>query len=218
MNPEIVIPALGMMTGIIIPLGVFVWLYLESKDKNKTILEISKNIDDPSKLQGLINLLDERKKEPIDYRRSGVVTLFVGIGLFLFGIFFLGNILKGVGALVAAIGIGQIIAGYLYPNTSEEITNIVDEFEKKWPTLKDFLKVLTKSIRMGKNHQNLLNNLEELRKACNLTQQDLSESADVSRKSINAIENGIYVPSTVLALKIAKTLKCKVEDIFKLPK
>jgi len=217
MNPEIVIPALGMMTGIIIPLGVFVWLYLESKDKNKTILEISKNIDDPSKLQGLINLLDERKKEPIDYRRSGVVTLFVGIGLFLFGIFFLGNILKGVGALVAAIGIGQIIAGYLYPNTSEEITNIVDEFEKKWRTLKDFLKVLTKSIRMGKNHQNLLNNLEELRKASNLTQQDLSESAGVSRKSINAIENGIYVPSTVLALKIAKTLKCKVEDIFKLP-
>jgi len=217
MNPEIVIPALGIMTGIIIPLGVFVWLYLESKDKNKTILEISKNIDDPSKLQGLINLLDERKKEPIDYRRSGVVTLFVGIGLFLFGIFFLGNILKGVGALVAAIGIGQIIAGYLYPNTSEEITNIVDEFEKKWRTLKDFLKVLTKSIRMGKNHQNLLNNLEELRKASNLTQQDLSESAGVSRKSINAIENGIYVPSTVLALKIAKTLKCKVEDIFKLP-
>src|SRR6056300_693603 len=140
MNPEIVIPALGMMTGIIIPLGVFVWLYLESKDKNKTILEISKNIDDPSKLQGLINLLDERKKEPIDYRRSGVVTLFVGIGLFLFGIFFLGNILKGVGALVAAIGIGQIIAGYLYPNTSEEITNIVDEFEKKCRTLKNFLK------------------------------------------------------------------------------
>ena len=217
MNPEIVIPALGMITGIILPLGVFVWLYLESKDKNKTILEISKNIDDPSKLQGLINLLDERKKEPIDYRRSGVVTLFVGIGLFLFGIFFLGNILKGVGALVAAIGIGQIIAGYLYPNTSEEITNIVDEFEKKWRTLKDFLKVLTKSIRMGKNHQNLLNNLEELRKASNLTQQDLSESAGVSRKSINAIENGIYVPSTVLALKIAKTLKCKVEDIFKLP-
>ena len=131
MNPEIVIPALGMMTGIIIPLGVFFWLYLESKDKNKTILEISKNIDDPSKLQGLINLLDERKKEPIDYRRSGVVTLFVGIGLFLFGVFFLGNILKGVGALVAAIGIGQIIAGYLYPNTSEEITNAVDAFEKK---------------------------------------------------------------------------------------
>ncbi len=70
---------------------------------------------------------------------------------------------------------------------------------------------------MGKHHQNLLNNLEELRKKAGLTQQQLSESAEVSRKSINAIENGIYVPSTVLALKIAKTLDCKVEDLFKLP-
>ena len=70
---------------------------------------------------------------------------------------------------------------------------------------------------MGRDHKNLLNNLEELRKSAGLTQQDLSESAEVSRKSINAIENGIYVPSTVLALKISKTLKCKVEDLFKLP-
>ena len=131
MSPEVVIPSLGMLTGIIIPVAVFVWLYLESKDKNKTILEISKNIDDPSKLEDLVALLDERKKQPIDYRRSGVVTLFVGIGLFLFGVFFLGNILKGVGALVGTIGIGQIIAGYLYPNTSEELTNAVEDFEKK---------------------------------------------------------------------------------------
>jgi|TARA_Y100000992_G_C21132515_1_gene427275 putative transcriptional regulator len=70
---------------------------------------------------------------------------------------------------------------------------------------------------MGKHHQNLLNNLEEIRKAAGLTQQELSESAEVSRKSINAIENGVYVPSTVLALKIAKTLNCTVEDLFKLP-
>ena len=70
---------------------------------------------------------------------------------------------------------------------------------------------------MGKNHKKLLNNLEELRRSAGLTQQELSESAEVSRKSINAIENGIYVPSTVLALKIAKTLKCKVEDLFRLP-
>lgn len=70
---------------------------------------------------------------------------------------------------------------------------------------------------MGKHHLNLLNNLEEIRKAAGLTQQELSESAEVSRKSINAIENGVYVPSTVLALKIAKTLDCNVEDLFKLP-
>tara|TARA_B100000925_G_scaffold245688_1_gene195709 strand:- start:52 stop:264 length:213 start_codon:yes stop_codon:yes gene_type:complete len=70
---------------------------------------------------------------------------------------------------------------------------------------------------LGRSHKKLLNNLEELRKSAGLTQQELSESAEVSRKSINAIENGIYVPSTVLALKISKTLDCKVEDIFKLP-
>ena len=70
---------------------------------------------------------------------------------------------------------------------------------------------------MGKDHKKLLNNLEKLRKSAGLTQQELSESADVSRKSINAIENGIYVPSTVLALKIARTLGCKVEDLFRLP-
>ena len=69
---------------------------------------------------------------------------------------------------------------------------------------------------MGKSHEKLSNNLEEIRKAAGLTQLALSESAEVSRKSINAIENGIYVPSTVLALKIAKTLRCSVEELFKL--
>tara|TARA_B100002019_G_C20899220_1_gene417293 strand:- start:116 stop:505 length:390 start_codon:yes stop_codon:yes gene_type:complete len=125
------VPLIGVLIPIVSIVAVFTWLYLESKDRNKTILEISKNIEDPSKIEDLINMFDERKKEPIDYRRSGVVTLFVGIGLFLFGVFFLGNILKGVGALVAAIGIGQIIAGYLYPNTSEEINKAVEEFEEK---------------------------------------------------------------------------------------
>ena len=70
---------------------------------------------------------------------------------------------------------------------------------------------------MGKNHLKLLNNLEQSRKNKGLTQQELSSEADVSRKSINAIENGIYVPSTVLALKISKILNCKVEDLFELP-
>ncbi|MGB0341817.1 MAG: helix-turn-helix transcriptional regulator [Parvibaculales bacterium] len=70
---------------------------------------------------------------------------------------------------------------------------------------------------MGKNHKKLRNNLEARRKAAGLTQQQLSEQAEVSRKSINAIENGIYVPSTVLALKIARTLGCAVEELFQLP-
>ena len=71
---------------------------------------------------------------------------------------------------------------------------------------------------MGRHHSKLLNNLERMRIQAGLTQQELSESAEVSRKSINAIENGVYVPSTVLSLKIARTLGCKVEDLFLLPK
>ena len=130
MDP-IIIPILGISVGIIVPISVFIWQYFEVKDKNRTILEISKNIDDPAKIEDLLEMLDERKKEPIDYRRTGIITLFTGVGLFLFGVFFLGDVLKGVGALVTAIGIGQLIAGYLYPNTSEEINQAVDAFEKK---------------------------------------------------------------------------------------
>jgi putative transcriptional regulator len=70
---------------------------------------------------------------------------------------------------------------------------------------------------MGKHHKKLLNNLETLRRSAGLTQQELSESSEVSRKSINAIENGVYVPSTVLALKSARTLECSIEELFRLP-
>ena len=91
------------------------------KRQNKTIIEISKNIDDSSKLDELLSIFDERKKEPIDYRRNGVITIFVGIGLYLLGYYAIGNILKGVGALVGLIGIGTMIAGYLYPNTGKGI-------------------------------------------------------------------------------------------------
>tara|TARA_Y100000748_G_scaffold199850_1_gene167477 strand:+ start:214 stop:615 length:402 start_codon:yes stop_codon:yes gene_type:complete len=128
-----IVPILGVLTGIIIPLGVFVWLYLTDKNKNETILEMAKQIDDPEEIKELIRTLNsgDKPKKPIDFRRSGVVTLFVGIGLILFGVFFLGDILIGVGALVAAIGAGQIIAGYLYPRESEEISEAVEDFEER---------------------------------------------------------------------------------------
>tara|TARA_Y100001970_G_scaffold101580_1_gene127583 strand:- start:2874 stop:3275 length:402 start_codon:yes stop_codon:yes gene_type:complete len=128
-----IVPVLGVLTGIIIPLSVFVWLYLSDKNKNETILEMAKQIDDPEEIKELIRTLNsgDKPQKPIDYRRTGVVTFFVGIGLILFGIFFLGDILIGVGALVLAIGAGQIIAGYLYPRESEEITEAVEDFEKR---------------------------------------------------------------------------------------
>ena len=131
MDQNIIIPITGMLTGIIIPLAVFFWLYKESKVKNKTIIEISKHLDDNSKLDELLSIFDERKKEPIDYRRNGVITIFVGIGLYLLGYYAIGNILKGVGALVGLIGIGTMIAGYLYPNTGKELTDAVEKYEKE---------------------------------------------------------------------------------------
>ncbi|MEC8166662.1 MAG: helix-turn-helix transcriptional regulator [Pseudomonadota bacterium] len=70
---------------------------------------------------------------------------------------------------------------------------------------------------MGKHHPKLFNNLEGMRRQAGLTQAELSKFAGVSRKSINAVENGMYVPSTVLALKIADILGCSVEDLFRLP-
>ena len=127
----LVIPLAGMLVGIIIPLAVFYWQYHETKHKNETIIEITKNIDDSSQLEKLLGILDERKKEPIDYRRGGVIVIFVGIGIYLLGYVAMGSLFKGVGYLVGAIGIGTMLAGYLYPNTSEEINKAVEDFEKK---------------------------------------------------------------------------------------
>ncbi len=131
MDRHIIIPIFGMLTGIIIPVAVFIWLYFEGKGKRETVLEISKHLDDPAKLEELLGIFEERKKQPIDYRRNGVITIFVGIGLYLLGYLVIGSILEGVGCLVGAIGAGTLIAGYLYPNTGKELTNAVEEFEKK---------------------------------------------------------------------------------------
>ena len=123
------VPVIGVLTGILVPISVFMWLYHEGKGKRDAVLEIAKHLDDPSKVEKLINLFDERKKEPIDYRRGGVITLFVGVGIYLLGLFAMGNFFQGIGMLVGAIGLGTLIAGYLYPNTSEEITAAVERFE-----------------------------------------------------------------------------------------
>lgn len=69
---------------------------------------------------------------------------------------------------------------------------------------------------MSNNHAELENYLKEHRKKLNITQEALAKKVQVSRKSINAVENGVYIPSTVLALKIAKVLECNVHDLFKL--
>jgi putative transcriptional regulator len=64
--------------------------------------------------------------------------------------------------------------------------------------------------------EGLGNRLREARTARDLTQAALAELVGVSRKTINTVENGVFVPSTTLALKLARALECKVEDIFSL--
>ena len=128
---EILIPLFGMATGVIIPIAVFIWQYHENKCKREAAIEISKHLDDASKIDELIAIFDARKKEPIDYRRNGVITFFVGLGLYLFGYVWLGIVFEGIGLLVGTIGIGTLIAGYLYPNTGKELTDAVEKFEKR---------------------------------------------------------------------------------------
>lgn len=60
------------------------------------------------------------------------------------------------------------------------------------------------------------NSIRVERAIVRMTQQQLAERIGVSRQTINAIESGRFVPSTLLALKIARTFRKPVEEIFRL--
>jgi putative transcriptional regulator len=66
-------------------------------------------------------------------------------------------------------------------------------------------------------HEQLTNRLREERARHDLTQADLAALVGVSRKTINTVENGVFIPSTVLALRLARALGVTVESIFHLP-
>ncbi|BCW89791.1 hypothetical protein sos41_29580 [Alphaproteobacteria bacterium SO-S41] len=59
--------------------------------------------------------------------------------------------------------------------------------------------------------------MRDARTAVGLTQAQLAEKIGVSRKTINTVENGVFIPSTVLALKLARALGTTVEALFQLP-
>jgi len=63
----------------------------------------------------------------------------------------------------------------------------------------------------------LRNTLREHRARARLTQAELADLVRVSRKTINTVENGVYIPSTVLALRLAHALGVPVETLFRLP-
>ena len=108
---------------------IFNYKTREEIKKYEAMVEIAKNLDDPSDVEDLLENFKENKK-PIDYRRTGVITIFVGFGLYLFGLINI-SILKGVGLLVICVGFGSLVAGYIYPNNTEEIDKAVEKFEKK---------------------------------------------------------------------------------------
>ena len=64
--------------------------------------------------------------------------------------------------------------------------------------------------------ERLHNRLREERARLNLTQADLAALVGVSRKTINTVENGVFIPSTLLALRLARALGTPVEAIFHL--
>ncbi len=63
----------------------------------------------------------------------------------------------------------------------------------------------------------LIVHLKEHRQRAGLTQMELATQVEVSRKTINTVENGVFVPSTLLALRLAKCLGLSVEELFQLP-
>lgn len=65
-----------------------------------------------------------------------------------------------------------------------------------------------------KTSEKITNIIYELRKAKNITQEELAESVNVSRQTIISIEKGVYTPSLLLAIKIARYFNLKVENIF----
>ncbi len=62
--------------------------------------------------------------------------------------------------------------------------------------------------------ERLLNSLKSERERLGLTQAALAEAVGVSRKTINTVENGVFLPSTLLALKLARALDRPVEKLF----
>ena len=62
--------------------------------------------------------------------------------------------------------------------------------------------------------EQLANRIKERRADLGLTQAELAEQVGVTRKTVNTVENGVFVPSTILALKLARALNVNVEELF----
>ena len=128
----ILIPIFAVLMPVFIVLIVFVYNSKQEKYKYDALIEVSKNVKESEEVSDLLKSFREEKKSNTDLRKTGLVTIFTGIGLSLLGYYGLGiDAVFGAGLLVTFIGIGQMIAGYVYPNQPDEITDTVESYEKK---------------------------------------------------------------------------------------
>ena len=129
---ESLTPIIGVLMPVLLIWVIFYFNTESDKNKYNTIIEVSKNIKDSEEIKDILESLAERKKTSTDLRKTGLVTIFVGIGLVALDYFGLGtNVVFGVGLLVMFIGVGQMFAGYVYPNQPYEINKAVEGFEEE---------------------------------------------------------------------------------------
>ena len=130
-NLRLLIPIFGILLPVFIIFVVFFYESKNKKNKYNALIEVSKNMKDSDEVKGLLESFKKAKKSNTDYRKTGLVTIFTGVGLAAFGHFGLSNdVVFGVGLLVMFIGVGQMIAGYVYSNQPDEINSAVENFEK----------------------------------------------------------------------------------------
>ena len=129
---DLLFPIFGILLPVLIIFVVFFYESKNKKNKYNALIEVSKNMKDSDEVKDLLNSFRQGKKSNTDYRKTGLVTIFTGVGLAAFDYYGLkSDIVFGVGLLVMFIGVGQMIAGYVYPNQADEINNAVENFEKK---------------------------------------------------------------------------------------
>ena len=73
---------------------------------------------------------ENKAQKPNKRLRAGLTIMYFGLGINLFGFASIDDLFEGLGLLIMALGIGIITADYVYPNTGEEITKAVENFEE----------------------------------------------------------------------------------------
>ena len=78
---EFLIPIFVLLTPVLLVWVIFAYNTKSEKNKYETIIEVSKNIKDNEEIKEILESLTERKKSSTDFRKTGLITIFVGIGL-----------------------------------------------------------------------------------------------------------------------------------------